>query len=87
MPDKPEWWFVLSVGICLAFIWITVAIFQCSDPRKAKPCTDYSYKLSRLPGNKKLAVCDKWPGMAMKIDRRLLSGTLVSCTCPRKEPP
>ena len=64
---------VLGLGIGIAK--------SCEDP---PPCSDYSYKISRLPFNKKTAICDRWPGMTMEVEKGLLSGTQVNCTCPEE---
>jgi len=67
----------LAVAAMFGLVFGLVQLF--GDP---PPCSDYSYKISRLPFNHKTATCNKWDGMAMNIDRGLLGGTLVNCYCP-----
>jgi hypothetical protein len=59
-------------------VFLAVALSNREPPR----CTDYSYKLSRLPFNKKEAICNRWQDMTMEIDQGIVSGTMVNCKCP-----
>ena len=58
-----------------------LGLFACSKP-PPKPCADYSYKISRLPFNPKVATCDRWTDMEMKIEKMgFLGGQMVHCKC------
>jgi hypothetical protein len=63
-------------------------IYRGCNPDPPKPCSDYAYKLSRLPGNAKVAVCDRWTDMEMKVTKEgILGGHMVRCTCTAKSVP
>lgn len=64
---------VLCVGIVLA---LTLSGCE-TGPRR---CIDYSYKMSRMPGNDSTARCP-YP-MKMSIEQSsFLNGTMVHCRC------
>lgn len=67
---------LLLVGV-LGLVYGLTSMYG-EDP----PCTDYSFKISRMPFNSKVAICDQWSGMDMRIDMSMLGGTMVNCYCP-----
>lgn len=79
MPQSNDTLFLVALVIAAVFGLTLGLIKILGDP---PPCSDYSFKISRLPFNQKTAKCDKWVGMHMEIDRGLLGGTLVNCHCP-----
>lgn len=54
---------------------------------QVEPCKDYSYVVSRVPGNAKVATCTRWEGMNMRVEDKgsmLNRHKMVHCTCPEK---
>jgi hypothetical protein len=47
-------------------------------------CTDYTFKVSRL-GRNKQAICDRHPGMKIRVEKRLPGEAFVHCTCAASE--
>ena len=79
MPQSSDTVFLVTLVIAAVFGLVFGLVQLFGDP---PACSDYSYKISRLPFNHKTATCDKWAGMRMNIDRGLLGGTMVNCHCP-----
>lgn len=66
----------VAFAIALSFSIACIVLF-----RACGTCQDYSYKLSRLPFNRKVASCG--PGMETEIEHiGLLGGQIVHCRCP-----
>jgi hypothetical protein len=64
------WGAVLSLAVIL--------LFACAKPA----CKDYSYVLSRIPGNAKVAACKEGMKMAIEDTGSLFNRTkMVHCTC------
>lgn len=71
----------LLVAFCAAIGF--GAVKACQEWVDPAPCQNYSYKISRLPGNPHVASCTKWDGMTMRIEKMgFMSGQMVHCTCP-----
>jgi hypothetical protein len=79
--NDDEW--AIPVLIVVGFVFVFGLGFglvkHFEDP---PPCSDYSYIMSRIPFNQKVAACDKWIDMEMTLDRSIVHGTTVNCKCP-----
>ena len=73
----------LAIIVCLG-MGIGLGVTKgCEEPPPPKPCADYSYKISRMPFNAKVAMCDAWSNMDMKLEKMgILGGQMVHCSCP-----
>lgn len=71
---------------CLLFAGVVGLVIGVSALVHKPSCTDYSFKISRMPFNRKVAICDQWPRMDMVVSRTLIGGTIVNCTCPETSP-
>lgn len=81
MSRDDDSFFGVAAGVLVMMFAIgagIAAVKSCEDP---PPCSDYSYKISRVPFTNNIAECTRWPDMEMDIDKGILSGTLVNCTC------
>jgi hypothetical protein len=72
--DDSKFTYVI-IGLIIIFVAAFFVISGCADKR----CKNYSYVMSRIPLNKKVATCKY--GMTMSIDRSIVHGTTVNCVC------
>ncbi len=71
---------VKPLGMILVSVVIGVIIaVALSEPR---PCSDYSFIMSRVPFQKHDASCDDWIDMTTTFERSIVHGTTVHCKCP-----
>ena len=75
MHEPGAWLFAFVVA---AFAGLVLGLYTVCAPEP--PCQDYSYKLSRVPLNRKVATCRT--DQTMRIERLgFLGGQMVHCSC------